>query len=120
MKSYDVVFVGYPNWRGKMPMAVFSFIEQHDFSGKNVVPFCTHEGSGLGRSMQDLRVLCPRSVVLDGLAIRGGNVMNAGKDVRAWLQQNRNTEGVRGRSLRRRPPCHSASIRNGSKRGCGR
>ena len=48
MKSYDVVFVGYPNWWGWMPMAVFSFLEQHDFSGKNVVPFCTHEGSGSG------------------------------------------------------------------------
>ena len=87
MKSYDVVFVGYPNWWGTMPMAVFSFMEQHDVSGKNICLFCTHEGSALGRSMHDMRELCPRSVVLDGLATRGGNVRNARNDVRAWLQK---------------------------------
>ena len=86
MESYDVVFVGYPNWWSTMPMAVFSFLEQYDFSGKKIAPFCTHEGSALGRSVQDIRKLCPQSVILDGLAIRGGNVAAAKKDVRAWLK----------------------------------
>jgi flavodoxin len=86
MESYGVVFVGYPNWWSTMPMAVFSFLEQYDFSGKKIAPFCTHEGSALGRSVQDIRKLCPQSVILDGLAIRGGNVVAAKKDVRAWLK----------------------------------
>ena len=85
MEAYDVVFVGYPNWWSTMPMAVFSFLESHDFSGKTIVPFCTHEGSAMGRSVRDLRELCPRSVILDGLAIRGGHVKAAKDDVAAWL-----------------------------------
>jgi flavodoxin len=86
MESYGVVFVGYPNWWSTMPMAVFSFLEQYDFSGKKIAPFCTHEGSALGRSVQDIRTLCPQSAILDGLAIRGGSVAAAKKDVRAWLK----------------------------------
>jgi flavodoxin len=87
MEPYGVVFIGYPNWWSTMPMAVFSFLETYDFSGKNIVPFCTHGGSGLGRSMDDLREICPRSVILDGLAIRGENVTAAKKDVGAWLSR---------------------------------
>ncbi len=87
MSSYNVVFVGYPNWCSTMPMAVFSFFEKHDFAGKKIIPFCTHGGSALGRSVEDIRKLCPKSVVLDGLAIRGGNVRTAKKDVQAWLER---------------------------------
>ncbi len=83
--AYDVVFLGYPNWWGTMPMAVFSFLERHGFSGKKIASFCTHEGSGLGRSVRDLKEACPRSVVLDGLAIRGGDAKSAKRDVAAWL-----------------------------------
>ena len=57
--EYAVIFLGYPNWWGTMPMAVFSFLEAYDFSGKTVVPFCTHEGSGMGHSESDIRKLCP-------------------------------------------------------------
>lgn len=85
MASYEVVFVGYPNWWSTMPMAVFSFLEEYDLSGKRIAPFCTHEGSGLGRSLRDLREVCPRSEALSGLAVRGGRVSAAMKDVRAWL-----------------------------------
>ena len=83
--SYDVIFVGYPNWWGTMPMAVFSFLEQYNLSGKTIVPFCTHEGSALGRSVEDIKKTCPQSTILDGLAIRGKNVKNANKDVSEWL-----------------------------------
>ena len=83
-----VVFVGYPNWWSTMPMAVFSFLEHHDLSGKKIVPFCTHEGSAMGRSMRDLKELCPRSAVLEGLAIRGGQVWTANKAVSDWLRRN--------------------------------
>jgi flavodoxin len=87
MSSYGIVFVGYPNWWSTMPMAVFSFLERYDFSGKMIVPFCTHEGSAMGRSVQDLGKLCPKSVILDGLAIRGGKVTTAKKDIAAWLDR---------------------------------
>ena len=85
--SYDVLFLGYPNWWGTMPMPVFTFLEHYDFSGKIIVPFCTHEGSGLGLSVADIRKMCPQSTVLDGLAIRGGGVKNAQADVSGWLQE---------------------------------
>ncbi len=87
MDSYDVVFVGYPNWWGTMPMAVFTFLEEYDFSGKTIVPFCTHEGSRLGRSVEDIKKLCPQSTILEGLAVRGGDVKNAQNEVSEWLRE---------------------------------
>ena len=53
MDSYEVIYLGYPNWWGTMPMAVFTFLDSYDFSGKTIVPYCTHEGSGLGSSERD-------------------------------------------------------------------
>jgi len=85
MSSYDVIFLGYPNWWGTMPMPVFTFLDEYDYSGKTIVPFCTHEGSGLGRSVSDIRKMCPKSTVREGLAIRGGEVKNAKNEVSGWL-----------------------------------
>lgn len=87
MDAYDIIFVGYPNWWSTMPMGVFTFFETYDFSGKTIIPFCTHEGSGLGRSMSDIKKLCPKSNVIDGLAIRGTSVNKAQNDVLAWLHR---------------------------------
>ena len=86
LDSYDVIFLGYPNWYGTMPMPVFTFLEEYNFSGKTIAPFCTHEGSGLGHSVADIRKMCPQSTVLDGLAIRGGEVKNAQDEVSGWLR----------------------------------
>lgn len=85
ISSYDVIYIGYPNWWGTMPMAVFTFLESYDFSGKTIAPFCTHEGSGMGRSEQDIRKLCPKAIVLPGLAIRGGEANNSEKEITMWL-----------------------------------
>lgn len=82
---YDVIFLGYPNWWGTMPMPVFTFLEEYDFSGKTITPFCTHEGSALGSSVRDIKKLCPRSNVLDGLPIKGSDVNKAQNEVSAWL-----------------------------------
>lgn len=87
MDAYDVVFVGYPNWWSTIPMGVFTFLEAYDLAGKTIIPFCTHEGSGLGRSVRDIRRLCPSSNVLDGLAVRGSSVNRAQSDVSAWLHK---------------------------------
>ena len=68
-----------------MPMAMFTLLDGLDLSGKAVYPFCTHEGSGLGRSEQDIRALCPGADVRPGLAVRGGSAASAGQDIRLWL-----------------------------------
>ena len=85
--SYDVIYIGYPNWWGTMPMAVFTFLESYDFSGKTIVPYCTHEGSGLGSSERDIKKLCPTAKVLSGLAIKGGTVGRADNDLANWLKK---------------------------------
>ena len=87
MGSYRVVFVGYPNWWGTVPRPVATFLTEYDFSGKTMVPFCTHEGSHLGRSVTDIKALCPQSTILDGLAVRGSNVKNAENEVSGWLRE---------------------------------
>lgn len=89
MDDYDVIYLGYPNWWGTMPMAVFTFLEEYDFSGKTILPFCTNEGSGMGQSEADIRKLCPGATVKKGLPIIGGNVKRAGKDIKAWIDVNR-------------------------------
>lgn len=68
-----------------MPMPVYTFLERLDFTGKTIRPFCTHEGSGLGRSESEIRQLCPGARVTPGLAIRGSAAADAGPARRAWL-----------------------------------
>jgi flavodoxin len=85
MGAYDVVFLGYPNWWGTMPMPMFTFLESYDFSGKTIVPFCTHEGSGLGHSEKDIIKACPKATVLNGIAIHGTNAGSAEPEVSKWL-----------------------------------
>ncbi|MCB2292357.1 flavodoxin [Clostridium algoriphilum] len=87
MNSYDVIYLGYPDWWGTMPMAVFTFLEGYNFSGKTIIPFCTHEGSGLGQSVTDIKKLCPQSTILEGLAIWDTNLKNGKEDVSEWLHK---------------------------------
>ena len=77
LDGYDTVYLGFPNYWGTMPMAVFTFLERYDFSGKTIVPFCTHEGSRLGRSVKDFTRLAPKSTILEGFEIRGGRANQA-------------------------------------------
>jgi len=86
MDSFDVIYLGYPNWWGTFPMAVFTFLESYDFSGKTIIPFCTHEGSGLGNSERDIKKLCPKANVKTGLGIRGGSVKNADNMLKSWIE----------------------------------
>ncbi|MDR3140365.1 MAG: NAD(P)H-dependent oxidoreductase [Tannerellaceae bacterium] len=85
--AYDVVFVGYPNWCGTLPQVLFTFLEKYDMSGKIVVPFCTHGSGRWGRSMNDLKKLCPDATILEGLAISGNLVRRSEDDVVKWLQK---------------------------------
>ena len=85
MESYNVVFVGYPDWWGTIPRPAATFLSEYDFSRKTIAPFCTHEGSRLGRSVTDIRELCPQSTILDGLAVRGRNVKKVQNEVSEWV-----------------------------------
>jgi flavodoxin len=96
LEPYDVIFLGYPNWWGTMPMAVFTFLERHDFSGKTIAPFCTHEGSGLGRSEGDITRLCPAAAIAEGLAIHGTRVDAAKTDIETWLDRIGFSQNVNG------------------------
>lgn len=87
MDSYDVIFLGYPNWLGTSPMPVFTFLEEYDFSLKTIIPFCTHEGSGLGHSEKDIAKACPEATVLKGIAINGTNVGYAKNNLSNWLDK---------------------------------
>ena len=87
IESYDLVFIGYPNWCCTIPAPVKTFLSQYDLSGKIIVPFCTNEGSGLGRSVSDISKLCPKSTLLDGVAIRGSVARNAQSKVSEWMRK---------------------------------
>ena len=90
-EEYDVIFLGYPNWWGDLPMCVYTFLEQHDWQGKIIIPFCTHEGSGLSDTENRLRTTCRGASVLNGLAVRGSVAQNerekARKQVLEWLKR---------------------------------
>jgi flavodoxin len=87
IKPFDLVLIGYPNWWGTIPAPVRVFLTDDDFSGKIIVPFCTHEGSGLGRSVTDISRLCPKSALLEGAAFRGRDVKTAQRAVSEWLRR---------------------------------
>lgn len=88
LEKYDTVYLGYPNYWGTMPMAVFTFLEHFDFNGKTILPFCTHEGSGMGHSEEDIKRLCPGAVVKKGLAIHGTSVSRSEKDIKEWIRKS--------------------------------
>lgn len=88
LDDYDVIFLGYPNWWGTMPMALFTFWEENNLDGKTIVPFCTHEGSELGRSEDDIKSLCSKSTIKEGLAIRGSDVNadDTDSEINKWIE----------------------------------
>lgn len=87
IESYETIYLGYPNYWSTMPMAVFTFLEHFDFTGKIIKPFCTHEGSGMGVSERDIKRLCPDAQVEKGLALRGSSVEQARKEIERWIRQ---------------------------------
>lgn len=86
LDGYDTIYLGYPNYWGTMPMAVFTFLERFDFTGKTIYPFCTHEGSGMGGSERDIKALCPDARVEKGLALHGGSVKQSKDTICQWLK----------------------------------
>lgn len=91
VEDYDIIFLGYPNWWGEMPMAVYTFLEKHKWQDKTIIPFCTHEGSGLSGTERRIQSTCTGGKVLKGIAIRGYTAQNeqetARKAIHAWLEK---------------------------------
>lgn len=86
LEQYDTVFVGYPNWWGDMPMILYSFFDQYDFSGKTIIPFNTHGGSGFSNTISNIAALEPNAQVNeDGFSVSRNNVQEAEPDIIAWL-----------------------------------
>lgn len=91
LKDFDVVFVGYPNWWDDLPMVMYTFFEKHNWHGKTVIPFMTHEGSGMGKTAHRVQISChgAHTLVDQGFAIEGKvaqqNQAEAKKEVDAWL-----------------------------------
>ena len=85
ISAYDTIFLGYPCWWSIPPMAVFTFLEHYDFSGKKIIAFTTHEGSGFGSSIGSIKKACPTANVTKGLAIYGSSAANSEKEVARWI-----------------------------------
>ena len=86
--EYDTIVLAYPNYWGTIPMAVATFLERYDFSGKTILPLCTNEGSGMGGSERDIKRYAPGAELKKGLSILGSNAANSGESVRHWLTAN--------------------------------
>lgn len=87
LDGYDDIYLGYPNYCGTMPMAVYTFLEHYDFTGKTIHPFCTHEGSGLSATERDIQQAAPGAVVTKGLAIHGSHVDDALPALTRWIKE---------------------------------
>ena len=87
LSSYDTIILVYPNWWGTIPQIVKRFLQDNDFSCKTIAPIGTHGGSRLGRSLTDIRALCPNSTITEGLDVRSGDVSGARNTVRDWINK---------------------------------
>jgi flavodoxin len=87
LSSYDIIFIGYPNWWGTLPMPLFTFLEKYNLEGKTIIPFCTHGGGGAGQGFAEIRRLCPKSKILIGLAISSSKVKDSSSDIKGWIRK---------------------------------
>lgn len=87
LEQYDTIFLGYPNWWGDMPQALYTFLELYDLSGKTIIPFCPHGGSGFSRTQSTIAELQPNATVReDGLTLSRNDVADSAEQVTAWAQ----------------------------------
>ncbi len=86
IEQYDIIFIGYPNWCNTFPAPVLSFLSEYDFTGKKIVPFCTHGGGGNGHSVQDIAKQCPEAEILNSFSINGYAVGNNHEELNNWIR----------------------------------
>lgn len=94
MADYDVIFIGYPIWATNAPQAIHSFLTEYDLTDKTVIPFCTHDGYGAGRSYSTIAELCPQAEVLEGLAIEANDVPGSQDTIKQWVEQLNVSNGL--------------------------
>ena len=87
LDSYDTIFLGFPNWWGDMPMAVYSFLDEVDLSGKTVIPFVTSGGSGFSNTISTIQQMEPQATVQEGLSIGASSATGAQQQVESWLSE---------------------------------
>lgn len=88
MDDYDIVFIGYPNWWGDMPMIIYTFLEQYNFDGKTIIPFNTHGGSGLSNTVTTITEKLPNSnVISNAFTLSRNRIESAPKEVESWLEE---------------------------------
>lgn len=87
LDQYDIIFIGYPNWWGDLPMPLYTFLESYDFKGKTIVPFNTHGGSGLSGTVNTIRGLQSGATVVNGFTVSRNTVGDAKDDVLEWLER---------------------------------
>ncbi len=88
MADYDIVFIGYPIWWASIPMPIASFLEEYDFLGKTIIPFCSHGGGRFGQSLTAIAKLALDAAMGEGLSIHYSGGSALGADVEAWLKLN--------------------------------
>lgn len=86
--QYQTILLGYPNWWASIPMPIASFLEAYDWTGKTIIPFCSHGGGRFGQSLTAIAKLAPAATMGEGLSIHysGGSALS--DDVHAWLELN--------------------------------
>lgn len=84
---YDIVFAGYPIWWSDMPQIMYTFFDTYDLKGKNIIPFCTHAGSGLSGTVGRIKKLEPQATVYKGLAIYRTDVTDSDSKVKSWIKK---------------------------------
>lgn len=87
INNYDTIFLGYPIWYSDMPMAIYTLLDEYDFSNKTIIPFATHGGSGLSNTPNKIQQLEPNAKVLEGLEIRGNEAKNSEKEIINYINK---------------------------------
>ena len=87
VEQYDIIFLGYPNWWGDMPQPLYTFLEEYDFSGKTIIPFNSHGGSGFSNTIEEIKKLQPNATVKDdGLSISRNDVADSEQEITDWAK----------------------------------
>lgn len=87
VEQYDIIFLGYPNWWGDMPQPLYTFLEEYDFSGKTIIPFNSHGGSGFSNTIEEIKKLQPNATVRDdGLSISRNDVADSEQEITDWAK----------------------------------
>ena len=87
-EQYDTILLGYPNWWASIPMPIATFLEEYDFAGKRLIPFCSHGGGRFGQSLTAITKLAPRAVIGEPLSVHYSGRGRLSGDVAAWLKKN--------------------------------